>query len=326
MIQSGQSHAQGSVSSASRSQWTDVTSLKGEPMSRMPSQDSIGARSHRMTSPISNTYDQARSAAMFSGVSQMSFQNSSARSDITGRSISPDDTALYNPTHQADLQTFDHLTYPGAEDFSGSQPIYHRGSHTDIVSSASLTSGPSYNFHATSSDEPYSLTVSHDALIYSSNPVHDSPTWDSAGFPDSPRSSPILEEWPLLPHQMSPVTGSSPLDYSPSLEAVSPKGFQDFGDLPPHPTSDRIVRKPMGPRLSKVASDFSRQQRLYGTSETSEESSRFVGRSSLEIDNTARNNALYQNVTVHADGLYHCPWEGRGGCQHKAEKLKCNYE
>jgi hypothetical protein len=52
----------------------------------------------------------------------------------------------------------------------------------------------------------------------------------------------------------------------------------------------------------------------------------FTGRSSLEIDNIARDHPLYQNATPKADGLYHCPWEGKDSCQHKPEKLKCNYE
>lgn len=40
---------------------------------------------------------------------------------------------------------------------------------------------------------------------------------------------------------------------------------------------------------------------------------------------TTRNHPLYHNVSTHADGFYHCPWEGQAGCQHKPEKLKCNY-
>jgi hypothetical protein len=60
--------------------------------------------------------------------------------------------------------------------------------------------------------------------------------------------------------------------------------------------------------------------------ETPDESFKMVGRSSLEIDNAARDHPLYQNVTAQADGFYHCPWEGQDGCQHKPEKLKCNYE
>lgn len=41
---------------------------------------------------------------------------------------------------------------------------------------------------------------------------------------------------------------------------------------------------------------------------------------------SARDHYLYKNAFPHADGLFHCPWEGQASCNHKPEKLKCNYE
>ena len=41
---------------------------------------------------------------------------------------------------------------------------------------------------------------------------------------------------------------------------------------------------------------------------------------------SARDHPLYKNAYPQADGLFHCPWEGQPSCQHKPEKLKCNYE
>jgi hypothetical protein len=41
---------------------------------------------------------------------------------------------------------------------------------------------------------------------------------------------------------------------------------------------------------------------------------------------SARDHYLYKNAFPHADGLFHCPWEGQTACNHKPEKLKCNYE
>jgi hypothetical protein len=68
-------------------------------------------------------------------------------------------------------------------------------------------------------------------------------------------------------------------------------------------------------------------QRFLGTLASSDKSFK-LGRSDLEFENTARVHPLYYNVTPHADGLYHCPWENKpeANCQHKPEKLKCNYE
>lgn len=41
---------------------------------------------------------------------------------------------------------------------------------------------------------------------------------------------------------------------------------------------------------------------------------------------TARNHDLYKNAMPQEDGLFHCPWEGDASCNHRPEKLKCNYE
>jgi hypothetical protein len=96
---------------------------------------------------------------------------------------------------------------------------------------------------------------------------------------------------------MMTSTTNSPLDYSPSLDGLSPRYVEDFADLvepaPYTTTGDRVTRKPIGPRQSKVTSD-SRRTRVAGSSETSDESfHKLVGRSSLELDNTAREHPLY---------------------------------
>lgn len=41
---------------------------------------------------------------------------------------------------------------------------------------------------------------------------------------------------------------------------------------------------------------------------------------------SARDHPLYKNAFPQADGLFHCPWEGQACCNHRPEKLKCNYE
>lgn len=40
----------------------------------------------------------------------------------------------------------------------------------------------------------------------------------------------------------------------------------------------------------------------------------------------ARDHPLYKNAYPQEDGLYHCPWENTPCCNHRPEKLKCNYE
>lgn len=52
----------------------------------------------------------------------------------------------------------------------------------------------------------------------------------------------------------------------------------------------------------------------------------FTRRLSGDGESSARDHPLYKNAFPKADGLFHCPWEGQATCNHKAEKLKCNYE
>ncbi|CAG7560849.1 unnamed protein product [Fusarium equiseti] len=41
---------------------------------------------------------------------------------------------------------------------------------------------------------------------------------------------------------------------------------------------------------------------------------------------SARDHDLYKKAAPFEDGLYHCPWEGQPSCNHRPEKLKCNYD
>jgi hypothetical protein len=173
---------------------------------------------------------------------------------------------------------------------------------------------------------------SHPSAIMNPNDL-----WGSAAHSlDSPRSTPTLfgEPWALPPPQITISTTNSPMEYSPIREGVSPRYVQDFTDwVEQHPytnTSNRVTRK-LGHRQSKVTSDLaaaSRRPRGPGSSKTSDESFKLVGRSSLDLDNTAREHPLYHNVTPKADGLYHCPFEDdpKANCTHKPAKLKWNYE
>ncbi|OHE96045.1 C2H2 transcription factor [Colletotrichum orchidophilum] len=52
----------------------------------------------------------------------------------------------------------------------------------------------------------------------------------------------------------------------------------------------------------------------------------FPNRRPTNEGDTARDHPLYKNATPKADGLFHCPWSGDASCNHKPEKLKCNYD
>jgi hypothetical protein len=342
--QSGQTHGRGSFSGSSRAPWN--TELSSTEMSRQLSTDSIGAHSQGTTySSTVYSFDHIRSSSMYHNGSQMPYHVPSVRSDGSDRSNSPVD--FYNPTHQ-DLQEFENYSYQNGEDFPGAHPMLQRNSMVNgAPAHVPMSSGPSYNsfgseeemfsLTADSSSLPSQVPVSKDPLsFHPSAMMNPNDLWDSpAHFLDSQRSSPTLLEdpWTLPPALMMTSTTNSPMEYSPSLDGRSPRYVQDF-DLvvqPPYTsTGDRATRKP-GPRQSKVISDSaaaSRRPRIPGTSETSDEPFKLVGRSSLDLDHSAREDPLYHNVTPQSDGLYHCPFENdpKANCTHKPEKLKCNYE
>ncbi|CAJ2506096.1 Uu.00g002260.m01.CDS01 [Anthostomella pinea] len=52
----------------------------------------------------------------------------------------------------------------------------------------------------------------------------------------------------------------------------------------------------------------------------------FTRRPGGDNESTARDHPLYKNAYPKTDGLFHCPWEGDSSCNHKPEKLKCNYD
>lgn len=319
--QTAQVHGRGSFSGFSRGPWK--TELSSTEMSRHPSMDSIGTHSQGTYSSTVNSFDQIRSARMYPDDSQMSFNVSPVRSDASDRSNSP----VYTPTQQ-ELGDFDNYAYQNGEDLSGAHPMFHRSSIATIATAAGIA-GPAYNMFTPTGDDifvsmptgslplPGDCPVSRDSLSFIPSAIMNSPPelWDT-DFLDSQRSSPTLLEdpWQLpLPQAMPSTTSSPPMDGSPTLDDLSP----------------RVSRKPIGPRQSKVTSDLaSRRPRAPGSSETSDESFKLVGRSSLEFDNTAREHPLYHNVTPKADGLYHCPFEDdpKANCTHKPEKLKCNYD
>ncbi|KAL2068953.1 hypothetical protein VTL71DRAFT_15291 [Oculimacula yallundae] len=311
-------------SGATRSHWNSEhdPNMESVGMCRNASQDSIGAQSQRTT----NSLDQSRSSRMNPNVTQMSYQMSYARSDVTGRSNSPESSALYTPTPQMETQVLDSFQFQG-EDFTGTQ--LHRGSSVSSTITyplVSLSVDPLFNRYPTAGSESFIPTVTssdatqglvaRDSMMYHAHTIMESPIpWNNTlGYPESQRSSPVILEdsaWPL-PQQPASTT-NSPFQHSPSVGNISP----------------RVTRKPVGPRASKVNSDMAaRGQGFPGASEISDETFRMGGRPNTDLDNTARDHPLYHNVTAAEDGLYHCPWEKdpQSNCQHKPEKLKCNYD
>lgn len=310
-------------------------------MSRFNSQDSIGGISQR-----SDYYNHPRSTNMYPNISQMSYRMSSASSDITGRSHSPASSAFYPTTQTMDFQASDNYTYQTGDGLSGDYPLYADSaiSMSNTTADGLLTEDQSYSLYQTN-PEDITFTTSMDnahgsladtssllreSVIYNPQPSDETPiTWDNQTYIESRKSSPALEDWAMVP-QLTRAT-NSPLDYSPSLEGKSPAYSEELPELLDLPAFDaassKSSRKSLGVRHPKVAGDIlsSRNGRL-GDVDGHEEPVQVIRRTSGEMDNSARDHPLYHNATAGPDGLYHCPWEGDASCQHKPEKLKCNYE
>jgi hypothetical protein len=125
--------------------------------------------------------------------------------------------------------------------------------------------------------------------------------------PESRNSSPGADD----------TWSAGPLVPSPSTDAHDSPHINGF--------SPSMVRRPNGTQLATtgpfqgailpgMCDDFSLPPAF---------SSR---RNSNETGESARDHRLYKEACVQSDGLFHCPWEGQASCNHKPEKLKCNYE
>lgn len=272
----------------------------------MSRQDSIGAQSARTThSSGANHYDQPRSVTMYRNASQMSYQMSAIGSDESVRSNSPE----YTSTNPLDSQNFNAFSYQGG---------VHRESSGSMQSH--MLTDTSYGT-AFASEDAYMAQFISDQAFMSKDSIfsNDSPTLFDEDFLDTQQDPTMLQDdWALPPAQVM-----SPTAYSPSNDSISsvPYAYES----PEAPRLSSRGGKKTGPRQSKVNSDIARNSRPNGPNEILADSLKYTSRNH-ETDNNARVHELYHNAAPGADGLYHCPWEGKDSCQHKPEKLKCNYE
>ncbi|KAF4507462.1 hypothetical protein G6O67_003954 [Ophiocordyceps sinensis] len=95
--------------------------------------------------------------------------------------------------------------------------------------------------------------------------------------------------------------------------------------LSPHSSPDLKCQSPSPERkLSMIPED---RNGLAGSQlDDSGLSQALAARRQAVDGESARDHALYKNATINVDGLFHCPWEGQPNCNHKPEKLKCNYD
>jgi hypothetical protein len=150
-------------------------------------------------------------------------------------------------------------------------------------------------------------------------PDNSSPgSWECFSSSISRTSSPatIDEAWlsaPLSPHS------------SPEIQCQSPRYV--CGDLELHEfVSYQSDAFSVDRKVTLLSEDLTAGKPMSELEDALSLPPPFTTRRQGNEGESARDHELYKNVTVQADGLFHCPWEGTANCNHKPEKLKCNYE
>ncbi|ODA80084.1 hypothetical protein RJ55_03042 [Drechmeria coniospora] len=121
-------------------------------------------------------------------------------------------------------------------------------------------------------------------------------SWDCFSSSISRTSSPATIDETWMP---APLSSRS----SPDIKCQSPSSerkltlIPEYDNISANPMDDSIgLTQKLGPRRPSNVSD------------------------------SARDHVLYKSAAPGPDGFFHCPWEGQANCNHKAEKLKCNYD
>lgn len=176
------------------------------------------------------------------------------------------------------------------------------------------------------------LPYTPDVLPASMGPSHMDPVHMQLDFGHSPSASWASSLSPIESRISSPGIPeeswtSAPLEASPQVVSASP--VMD-GQSPRYVWSAPAEE---GCQNLTAANSCSLQRGLmsddvYGNDqmENSFLPPAFSRRSTGDGESTARDHPLYKSAQPSADGLFHCPWEGSASCNHKPEKLKCNYE
>jgi len=295
---------------------------KAEPMRRVTSRSSAGSQKHRSAKVSSSKKGRSRVQSMLSST-QMS------KLDMTGNASS-----AYQETHGHGSVT------------NGRMMDVHQylAQDLDSLSVSSHVNGPA--FYPTMMGFPDGLTYAGDlgaTMIQHVNPQvfdagiqgHSPHSWGSLSPGDSRMSSPgVLDAvsddmWSAVPSASSP--GESQNSNSPPFPGQSPR-YVAINDSPSLPT------------LSYIFGDFRMSRKLDSSQYVTTEDLHgnmmsAVGEDAFSLPpafnsrrlsgegESARDHYLYKNVQPDkVDGLFHCPWEGQASCNHKPEKLKCNYE
>lgn len=141
-------------------------------------------------------------------------------------------------------------------------------------------------------------------------------SWDGFSSSISRTSSPatIDETW-----LAAPINADSPAGHAKSPMRYVPMSYPQqfaFGNLTNHHNSHDS-------RSLTLNGDV--QGAIHAMNAGMPLSAVFRPRNGTEGEDPRR-DTRYKDAVRGDDGLFHCPWEGQECCNHKPEKLKCNYE
>ncbi|KAL2164166.1 hypothetical protein VTH06DRAFT_3380 [Thermothelomyces fergusii] len=267
--------------------------LKAEPMRRGTSRSSTGSHKNRSTKVSSQSAKKSRSrvqSILPPASSQMS------KLDVSSASAQPQGRIMDVQQYLAqDLDTL-----------SVSPQVTPAAFYSGL---GAFTDGLPYSGDISTTMAQHVNPQIFDAGLIAASPH----SWGSLSPVDSRMSSPGLQDgsddvWSAAPSASSP--GESHHSNSPVLPSQSPRMSRKL-DSSQYVSSDEL----QGQMMPTMGEDgFALPHAAFGSRRGSSEGE------------SARDHYLYKNALPQADGLFHCPWEGQASCNHKPEKLKCNYD
>jgi len=296
----------------------EAKALKAEPMRRMTSRSSTGSQKPRSTKTSSSSSKKTRSRVQ-SILSHPSSQLS--KLDMTGNASAYQDGSVTHgrmmDVQQYLAQDLDTLSVSGAGAFYPGMIGFPDGLHYPSDMGASV------------------MTQHVNPQIFDAGLTAHSPeSWGSLSPGDSPISSPGARDgihddvWSAVPSESSP--GESLTSISPHLPGQSPRYVATEALPSPAALSHMLDNFRMSRKLD--ASQYVTSEDLHGNGIPAIGDDAFAlppafnSRRLSGDGESARDHYLYKNAYPREDGLFHCPWEGEASCNHKPEKLKCNYE
>ncbi|CAK7270894.1 hypothetical protein SEPCBS57363_004336 [Sporothrix epigloea] len=131
-------------------------------------------------------------------------------------------------------------------------------------------------------------------------------------------------------NSLDSINSINSIVYEPSIAALSPQTWGSSSSRRSSPDygedtwSLPMAASPAESTDSPASSPFAVE--AVTTSCIKTDASGSTQRPSVSESETAREHPLYKSAVCQPDGFYHCPWEGDESCNHKPEKLKCNYD